>query len=966
MGKTSMIAVALLVLTTTYFAVSVQTSSTQAEDAQSEYAEEVIASRIAESALNIAISKAERDFSAWRTGYGDTEFNEGAFNVDVTGPATGPIQISSDGAFERGEFRIGKTLMRLAKTPAAVMLNADSAVVTLQGANWRITGRDTPAPSRAQVIQEGNGRGSTANALWTKAPKIQQTLTSVAGPNVNLIRGQVDQNDIITGNLTLDPQTLWDEAQPLATIVYDAAHTFPTGSEIGSLYDPKITHVKGDATFKGVSGGHGVLLVEGNLVADDDFEWHGLIIARGEGTMKVALNDKARIYGALLVDHTAGHFMVSIPFGSATFPPYSAWAIDNATDDLRYYTFTETEAVVNVEGVVDGINENNLVPDAFTIAPNGTIYFVNANSNGNVYKIEPTTLDKNPATSVKADFLFKANVSGDHRIMGLVFVSNTLYAIHNKSQEISKIDLASNTMTTVNTYTTNVSNFRAQAATLGSDGLVYIARGKEIWRFDTFPYGNPTKVLKVNQATNGFHALAAHPDGFLYAFDKKDWYRINPGTATATQVYELDTDLRDVAFYYPAEVAGLQAMGASNLGSGKVMVCHTQNGTSTSIEVDAAALNTYLGMGATVGACVTSSTNLDALASTLNRGPGVVKGTQASGRPRGMDIVEKVKAKSSDAEAATFADDHLPGIRAFLQEKLCESCNIDDTLYPLDATRLKLTYPANPRVYFVGEGAGYQNTTGFTTNGPRADIENDPGARLLFPNTSMNNPLVPGDFVNLGTMSAGTTLDFFVISDGYRKPNNATYWADLNANPDGINHVVGFILENSPYLIVGFEDLWGGGDRDFNDVLIAVDIGIENAEALVADMIPPGHLSYEMRGNASVLFSTEALGRLAVVMPSFEQEAWVISFDQLNEPGPDSFRIDPEFVRDIKRNRNIRAGLDAAGGIIDSLNTTLPPTGGTIVNGIVNGTSGGLLGGSSNGGYSGGYSGSGNTTGGGN
>ncbi|MEM6645882.1 MAG: DUF4114 domain-containing protein [Bacteroidota bacterium] len=942
MGKTSMMAVALLVLTTTYFTVSVQTSSTEAQDAQSEYTEEVLASRISESALNIAISKAERNFSTWRDGYGDTEFNKGAFNVDVTGPATGPVQIASDGAYERGEFRISKTLMRLAKTPAAVMINADSAVVTLQGANWLITGRDTPAPWRATTVQEGNGRGSTANALWTKAPKIQQTLTSVAGSNVGLIRGQVDQNDIVTGNLTLDPQVLWDEAQPLATIVHDAAQTFPTGTEIGSLYNPQITHVKGDATFKGISGGHGVLLVEGNLVADDDFEWHGLIIARGEGTMKVALNDKARIYGALLVDHTSGHFMVSIPFGTAKFPPYSAWAIDNGTDDLRYYTFTETEAVVNVEGVVDGINESQLVPEAFTIAPNGTIYFVNANSNGNVYKIEPSTLDKNPATTVQADFLFNANVSGDHKIMGLVFVSNTLYAIHNKSQEISKIDLTNNTMATVNTYTTNVSNFRSQAATLGSDGLVYIARGKEIWRFDTFPYGNPAKVLKVNEATNGFHALAAHPDGFLYAFDKKDWYRINPNTSTSTQVYELDTDLRDVAFYYPAEVAGLQAMGATNLGSGKVMVCHTQNGTPTSIEVDAAALNTYIGMGATVGACITEATNLEAMASTLNRGPGVEKTTQASFLPRDIPIVEKVKAKSSDAEATTFSDDHLPGITAFLKEKLCESCNIDDTLYPLDATKLKLTYPANPRVYFVGEGAGYKNTTGFTTNGPRPDIENDPGARLLFPNTSMNSPLVPGDFVNLGTMSAGTTLDFFVISNGYNKPYNATYWADLNANPDGINHVVGFILENSPYLIVGFEDLWGGGDRDFNDVLIAVDIGIENAEALVADMIPPGYLSYEMRNEANVLFSTEALGRLAVVMPSFSQSAWVVSFDQTSQPKPTNFRVNPDFMKGIKLKKSVTPGPSAGGNI------------------PVDPTTGSSLPGSGSGGYSGGYSGGGN------
>ncbi|GAB5519817.1 MAG: hypothetical protein RhofKO_20680 [Rhodothermales bacterium] len=969
-------AVALLVLTTTYFSVSVQTTSKEAEDAQTQYAEEVIASRISESALNIAISKAERDFSSWRAGYGDTQFNDGAFNVQVTGPATGPIQIVSDGAFERGEFRVSKTLMRLAKTPAAVMLNADSAVVTLQGTNWRISGRDTPAAWRAQTMQEGHGRGNVANAFWAKSDKVRQAMYDVAGPQrMDLIRGQVDQNDMVGGDLTLDPSTLWDEAEARASVVYDAAQTFSPGTQIGSLYDPKVTHVKGDATFEGASGGHGVLLVEGNLVADDDFEWHGLVLARGEGTMKVALNNKARVYGALLVDHTAGHFMVSIPFGGAKFPPYSAWAIDNNTDDLRYYTFSEGEIGINVEGEINGINENKLVPEALTIAPDGTIYFVNANSKGNVYKINPNTFDKNSGTAVDAEFLFNANVTGNDKITGLVFVSNTLYALHQKSQKISKIDLASNTIVDVNTYSPyspNVNNFNTIAATLGSDGRVYVTRGKQIWVFDSFPYGNPTRIANVSSASSGFHSLAAHPDGYLYAYDKYDWYRVNPSTGSSEKVYDLEADLRDAAFYYPAEVAGLQAMGASNLGSGKIIVCHKQgNENAQDLEVNASALNGHLGHGDKVGSCASQGGNLQARASTLNRGPGVVKGTQASGRPRGIDIIEKVKAKSSDAEASTFADDHLPGIRTFLSEKLCEGCNINDNLYPLDATRLKLTYPANPRVYFVGEGAGYKNTTGFTTNGPRSDIENDGGARLMFPNSSMNNPLVPGDFVNLGTMSAGTTLDFFVISNGYNKPYNHTYWADENHNPDGINHVVGFILENSPFLIVGFEDLYNGGDRDFNDVLIAIDIGIENAEALVADMIPPGHLSYEMRGDASVMYSTEALGRLAVVMPTFAQEAWVVSYDQTNEPAPSSFNVDPEFIKEIKRKKLRAAGLNEDGSIpYDSLASAIPPVGGAdgaadgVIDGLLGGGNGGVIGSTGgNGGYTGGYSDPGNDNG---
>ena len=40
-------------------------------------------------------------------------------------------------------------------------------------------------------------------------------------------------------------------------------------------------------------------------------------------------------------------------------------------------------------------------------------------------------------------------------------------------------------------------------------------------------------------------------------------------------------------------------------------------------------------------------------------------------------------------------------------------------------------------------------------------------------------------------------------------------------------------IEDSPYLLIGFEDLLNGGDRDFNDLLFAVDIGVQNVQALV-------------------------------------------------------------------------------------------------------------------------------------
>jgi hypothetical protein len=52
-------------------------------------------------------------------------------------------------------------------------------------------------------------------------------------------------------------------------------------------------------------------------------------------------------------------------------------------------------------------------------------------------------------------------------------------------------------------------------------------------------------------------------------------------------------------------------------------------------------------------------------------------------------------------------------------------------------------------------------------------------------------------------------------------------------------------LEDSPFLIMGFEDLWGGGDRDFNDLVVAIDIGRENV----------AHMSAAPEPSVSIMFA---------------------------------------------------------------------------------------------------------------
>jgi hypothetical protein len=88
-------------------------------------------------------------------------------------------------------------------------------------------------------------------------------------------------------------------------------------------------------------------------------------------------------------------------------------------------------------------------------------------------------------------------------------------------------------------------------------------------------------------------------------------------------------------------------------------------------------------------------------------------------------------------------------------------------------------------------------------------------------------------------MSPGKLLNFFLIANGASGGFNQ-FSTDQSVNPDGINHVVAFAyaVPSSSFLIIGFEDLFGGGDRDFNDLLFAVDIGARNIAALTGTPEP--------------------------------------------------------------------------------------------------------------------------------
>ena len=212
----------------------------------------------------------------------------------------------------------------------------------------------------------------------------------------------------------------------------------------------------------------------------------------------------------------------------------------------------------------------------------------------------------------------------------------------------------------------------------------------------------------------------------------------------------------------------------------------------------------------------------------------------------------------------------------------------NDTLYGsggpsfVDLSGFTIANDYEGSVIFQSESAGYKNSLGsykVSAEGLITEVQ------FHFPNASLPGS---GGSTQSGTESdlslqAGDQLGFFIIANGYSYNNsyrnmdfddgnlefrnsdgsiagvssvNPSLWYvdedgsetqlvynayhtaagivnnNYQLNPDGIAHTVALADSDAGLITLGFEDLYNGGDRDFDDAVFSVDVGTSNAQVL--------------------------------------------------------------------------------------------------------------------------------------
>ena len=223
--------------------------------------------------------------------------------------------------------------------------------------------------------------------------------------------------------------------------------------------------------------------------------------------------------------------------------------------------------------------------------------------------------------------------------------------------------------------------------------------------------------------------------------------------------------------------------------------------------------------------------------------------------PFGLPVANLVQTAGSDAAAAEFLS-YLPDIQKQVSKNLPETVYLKNAAaMALDPSKLTVLTDSTARIYFVSEGAGYHNTLGLNILPPGSALPTSKtpeiikgDSKLIFPDASSpvssydpaktiirtgSEPLLPGDFVNLGNVKAGSLLDFYLISNG-ANGGTAVFTDEAARNPDKIQHIVTLSSTNSPYLLLSFEDMYGGGDHDYNDTVFAIDLRSVKLQKLVS------------------------------------------------------------------------------------------------------------------------------------
>ncbi len=149
MGRGVLILVVGTIAAVSYLMLDSRNTAQKTGEYQANYQEAVVAGEIAQSAFNIGVSQVKRDFEGWRETHRDKAYEGGDYDLAVSGPAEGPVEVTVKGHFGQAQFEIKATMDRLLEAIVEpLVLDVCEVEAQSTGSTFMISGMDTKYSDR--------------------------------------------------------------------------------------------------------------------------------------------------------------------------------------------------------------------------------------------------------------------------------------------------------------------------------------------------------------------------------------------------------------------------------------------------------------------------------------------------------------------------------------------------------------------------------------------------------------------------------------------------------------------------------------------------------------------------------------------------------------------------------------------------------------------------------------------------
>ncbi len=262
-------------------------------------------------------------------------FNTGSWNVQLT-TVGDTLWMVSTGTYEDSSYTMNVELYRSTKpfpqSNSAIGIRAApvnfkiSGGASVDGHNWDITG--------TSLVGSGNKPGVTTMNVVDSTNVATAGGTNISGTPA-----------VAVDTTTVDPNPFLAEYAANADYVYNTPGTY-SGATWGSASSPVIVYCNAGADtsfaikFTGAVLGYGILVVQGNVQFNGNFQFYGLVVVSGFNTqVQFGASGTPQIVGGLIVAGNAGASVTLKGTGTGGKVKYSSAALNQAKNigKLRYY-----------------------------------------------------------------------------------------------------------------------------------------------------------------------------------------------------------------------------------------------------------------------------------------------------------------------------------------------------------------------------------------------------------------------------------------------------------------------------------------------------------------------------------------------------------------------------------------------------------------------------------------------------